>query len=284
MPLAYLNGNYLDQADAHLPLTDRGLLFGDSIYEVIPVYHGQPFQARAHLARLQQGLQAIHITNPLSQDDWLQVISTLSADNPATAQSIYLQVTRGAYPERAHKLPAQPQSNFFAFSKILHTPDPHIQTHGLHAITQPDVRWHHCDLKTTNLLPNVLALATAHEQGADDAILVRDGVAREGTSSNLIAILDGVLTTSPDNPLLLPGVTRNLILRLAAEAGIPCARRDIHIDVLPQADEIWLTSSTREIAPVTRLDQQPVGDGTPGPVWQQINTLYQAAKTQPDNR
>ena len=232
---------------------------------------------------MQQGLKAIRIANPLSLHEWLQVITTLSADNAAPAQAIYLQVTRGAYPERLHKLPAQPQPNLFAFSRILHTPDPHIQSKGLHAITQPDVRWHHCDLKTTNLLPNVLALATAHEQGADEAILVRDGIAREGTSSNLMAILNGVLTTSPDNPQLLPGVTRNLILHLAAEADIPCARHDIRVDELPQADEIWLTSSTREIAPVTRLNQQPVGNGVPGPVWQRINTLYQTAKTNPDN-
>ncbi len=282
MPLAYLNGNYLDQTEAHLPLTDRGLLFGDSIYEVIPVYHGQPFQARAHLARLQQGLQAIRIINPLSLDDWLTVITTLSTDNPAPAQAIYLQVTRGAYPGRAHQLPAQPEPNIFAFSKIF-SPDPHILQHGLQVITQPDVRWHRCDLKTTNLLPNVLALATAHEQGADDAILVRDGIAREGTSSNLIAILDGILTTSPDSPELLPGVTRNLILCLAARADIPCTRRDIHTDELPQADEIWLSSSTREIAPVTRLNQQTIGNGAPGPVWQQVNALYQAAKTNPDD-
>ncbi len=282
MPLAYLNGNYLDQTEAHLPLTDRGLLFGDSIYEVIPVYHGQPFQADAHFARLQQGLQAIRIANPLSPSDWLQIITTLSTANPAPAQAIYLQITRGAYAGRAHQLPEQPQPNLFAFSKTF-TPDPHILQHGLHAITQPDVRWHRCDLKTTNLLPNVLALADAHEQGADDAILVRDGIAREGTSSNLIAILDGILTTSPDSPELLPGVTRNLILRLAAKAGIPCARRDVHVDELPLADEIWLSSSTREIAPVTRLNQRPVGNGTPGPVWQQVHALYQAEKTNPDD-
>lgn len=281
MPLAYLNGEYLDQSAAHLPLTDRGLLFGDSIYEVIPVYHGQPFQAGAHLARLQQGLQAIHIPSPLSQDSWLQVITTLSADHPAPAQAIYLQVTRGAYPGRAHQLPEPTRPNVFAFSKIF-APDQQIQQQGLQAVTQPDVRWHRCDLKTTNLLPNVLALATAREQGADDAILVRDGIAREGTSSNLIALLGGILTTSPDSPELLPGVTRNLVLRLAAAVGIPCTRRDIRVDELAQADEIWLTSSTREIAPVTRLNQQPVSNGVPGPVWQRVNGLYQAAKTQPD--
>ena len=150
-------------------------------------------------------------------------------------------------------------------------------------MTQPDERWHRCDLKTTNLLPNILALATAQEQGADDAILVRDGIAHEGTSSNLIAILDGTLTTSPDSSQLLPGVTRNLVLRLATAADIPINRRDIRVDELPQADEIWLTSSTREIAPVTRLNQQLIGNGTPGPVWQQIHTLYQAAKTDPDD-
>ncbi len=283
MPLAYLNGTYLDQNKAHLPLMDRGLLFGDSVYEVIPVYHGKPFQASAHFSRLQHSLHAIRITNPLSQPNWQQIITALSADNPVPAQAIYLQITRGAYPERAHQLPAQPQPNVFAFSKTIPA-NQHIRQHGLHVVTQPDERWQRCDLKTTNLLPNVLALATAREQGADDAIMVRDGIAHEGTSSNLIAILDGTLTTAPDSPQLLPGVTRNLILRLAAQANIPINRHSICADELPQADEIWLTSSTREIAPVTRLNQQPIGSGTPGPVWQQIDALYQVAKTNPDNK
>jgi D-alanine transaminase len=282
MPLAYLNGTYLDQNKAHLPLTDRGLLFGDSVYEVIPVYHGQPFQADAHFSRLQYSLRAIRMANPLSQPDWQQIITTLSADNPVPAQAIYLQITRGAYPERAHQLPTQPQPNVFAFSKPIPA-NPHIRQHGLHVVTQPDERWQRCDLKTTNLLPNVLALATAQEQGADDAIMVRDGIAHEGTSSNLIAILGGTLITSPDSSHLLPGVTRNLVLRLAAQANIPIDRRGIHADELPQADEIWLTSSTREIAPVTRLNQQPISNGAPGPIWQQVDALYQAAKTSPDN-
>lgn len=278
MTLAYLNGNYVAQADACIPITDRGLLFGDSLYEVIPVYHGIPLQAAAHLARLQQGLDTIHLTNPLTQAEWLHIIQTLSQANPVPNQSIYLQITRGDYPTRAHSIPNHPRPTIFAFSTISPDPDPMLPTTGLHAITLPDIRWQHCDIKTTNLLPNLLALHEARAQGADDAILVRDGIAHEGTSSNLIAILQGVLTTPADSPELLPGVTRNLILQLAKIAGIPCTRRAIQVDELPQANEIWLSSSTREIAPVTRLNTQLIGNGQPGPLWQKMHTLYQAEK------
>jgi D-alanine transaminase len=234
-----------------------------------------------HLARLQQGLDGIHLPNPLDNTAWLAIIKTLSQEHGLLNQSIYLQITRGAYPERAHKLPANPQPNVFGFSKLLPKADPKILSSGIQAITRPDIRWEHCDLKTTNLLPNILALEEAHIEGADDAILVRDGIAREGISSNLFAIFDGVLTTPEDNPKLLPGITRNLILKLAQTAGIPCNRADIYAAELPQADEIWLSSSTREIASVTRLNGQPVGNGQPGPIWQHMHSLYQAAKLDP---
>ena len=282
MNLVYLNGRYVAPTEAYLPITDRGLLFGDSIYEMIPVYHGIPFQAEEHLARLQQGLDAIRLPNPLDATAWLKVIQTLSQENSVPSQAIYLQITRGSYPERAHQLPNNPKPNIFAFSKTLHTPDKTMWANGVHAITQPDIRWQHCDLKTTNLLPNILALDDAQKQGADDAILVRDGIARESTYSNLIVILNGVLTTPADSPKLLPGVTRNLILKLAKTANIPCNRADIQETDLLLADEIWLSSSTREIAPVTRLNNQLVGTGQPGPLWERINTLYQAAKTDPN--
>ena len=280
MTMVYLNGQYVPSTEACLPITDRGLLFGDSIYEVVPVYQGIPFQVEAHLARLQQGLDAIRLANPLDSAAWITIIQTLSEQNPMQDQGIYMQITRGAYPERAHKIPQDPQPNVFAFSKQLNKPDPTIKTTGLHAITQPDLRWQHCDLKTTNLLPNILALTAAQEQGADDAILVREGIAREGTSSNLFAILDGVLTTPQDSTNILPGVTRNLVLKLADTLGVPCRRDDIHAADLPQASEIWLSSSTREIAPVTRLNHQAVDEGRPGAIWHQIDALYQTAKQQ----
>ena len=280
MAKVYLNGRYVPSTEACLPITDRGLLFGDSIYEVVPVYQGTPFQAEAHLARLQRGLEAIRLPNPLDTAAWLAIIQTLSQQTPTLDQGIYIQVTRGAYPERAHRIPDNPQPNVFAFSKLLNKPDPNIKIQGLHAITRPDLRWQHCDLKTTNLLPNILALTEAQEQGADDAILVREGIAREGTSSNLFAILNGVLTTPPDNTEILPGVTRNLVLQLAKTIGLPCSRHNIQAADLAHASEIWLSSSTREIAPVTRLNHQAVGEGRPGPIWQQINRLYQTAKTE----
>jgi D-alanine transaminase len=278
MPTAYLNGSYVEQNEAVLPIMDRGLLFGDSIYEVIPVYGGSPFCAVEHLQRLNHSLQAIRLKNPLSEAAWLAVIERLSQDNPGADQSIYLQVTRGNYPKRAHRIPAEVTPNVFAFASPLAERDPRIAEEGIQAITVPDIRWHRCDIKTTNLLANVLAQAEAAEQGADDAILLRNGEAKEGTASNLFIVLDDLLITPPDSDQLLPGVTRNFVLELASEADIAYTQASISEDDLRHASEIWLTSSTREIAPVVMLDGKAVGIGKPGPHWQFMDQLYQTSK------
>lgn len=278
MSLVYLNGKYVEQAEAVIPVTDRGLLFGDSIYEVIPVYGGKPFAARQHLQRLQCSLDAIRLPNPLTEEEWLAVLDRLSQQNVEQDQSVYLQVTRGNYPKRAHRLPEQTQPNVIAFASEIKPIDPAIAEHGLHATTMTDIRWNRCDIKSTNLLANVLALAEANERGADDAILIRDGIVKEGTASNLFIVLDGLLITPPNSETLLPGVTRNMVLALAAENNQPYAEASISLNELNQADEIWLTSSTREIVPITRLNDKPVGDGKPGPRWQHMNTLYQTSK------
>lgn len=278
MAKVYLNGSYVDAADAKVPVTDRGLLFGDSVYEVIPAFAGAPFRAAEHLARLQRSLDAILIDNPLSRDQWMEVLLTLSGDYPGQDLGIYLQVTRGAYHKRAHKLPAQAEPTVIAFANPLPPRDPRIALEGISVVTLQDQRWLHCDLKTTNLLPNVLALAEANQAGADDAILLREGQAIEGTASNLFVLLDGLLITPPDSTHLLPGITRDLVLELAQQHGIAHARATIAEPELRHASEIWLTSSTREIAPVVQLDGKPVDDGRPGPAWRQMDGLYQQAK------
>lgn len=278
MSLVYLNGNYVEQAEACIPVTDRGLLFGDSIYEVIPVYGGKPFGAEQHLQRLQRSLDAVRIPNPLDQSEWLAILERLSQQQPGRDQSIYLQVTRGEYPQRAHRLPEQIKPNVIAFATAIKPVDPSIAEYGLRVITIADMRWQRCDIKSTNLLANVLALAEANEQGADDAILIRDGIAKEGTASNLFIVLEGLLITPPNSETLLLGVTRNLVLELAAKHNLPYAQASISLNELNQADEIWLTSSTREIVPITQLNDKPVGSGKPGPIWQQMNQLYQVAK------
>ncbi len=278
MRQVYLNGRYLPADEACVPVTDRGLLFGDSVYEVIPAYAGAPFRAAEHLDRLQRSLDAIRLPNPMSREAWLEMIGTLCDTCGAVDHSIYIQVTRGAYPGRAHRPPETLRPTVIAFTQPIPERDPRIPEQGIRAITLADIRWHRCDIKSTNLLANVLAQAQALESGADDAIFIRDGIAREGTASNLFIVLDGLLITPPNSDELLPGITRELVLELAREAGIAHAEASIREADLRRAGEIWLTSSTREIAPVVMLDGAPVGDGRPGPRWREMDRLYQAAK------
>jgi D-alanine transaminase len=276
--LAYLNGEYLPRDRACLPVTDRGLLFGDSVYEVVPAYGAIPFRVGHHLRRLDRSLAAIGMQNPLPHDEWRAVFERLAAQLPGRDQSIYLQVTRGAYPVRNHVIPDPVVPNVFAFTELMPPRDPERARLGIRAITLDDIRWHRCDIKATTLLANVLARARATEEGADEAILVRDGTAMEGTASNLFIVSQGLLITPPDSPELLPGITRDLVLELAQEDGIPYAQAAIGLSELDGADEIWLTSSTREVAAVVELNGRPVGSGAPGPVWQRMDGLFQACK------
>jgi D-alanine transaminase len=276
--IAYLNGEYLPRSQARLPVTDRGLLFGDSVYEVVPAYGGRPFRVEHHLRRLDRSLASIRMDNPLSHGEWRQVFEQLAGQLPNQDQSIYLQVTRGAYPVRSHVIPAEIDPNVLAFI----CPNPPRDTakaqQGIRVITLDDIRWHRCDIKATTLLANVLARAQATEEGADEAILIRDGAAMEGTASNLFVVSNGLLITPPDSDELLPGITRDLVLELAQEEGIPYAQASIAAADLEGAEEIWLTSSTREIAAVVELNGRPVGNGRPGPLWQRMDALFQACK------
>jgi D-alanine transaminase len=276
--LAYLNGDYLPLDEACLPVTDRGLMFGDSVYEVIPAYGGIPFRVPHHLRRLDRSLAAIGMNNPLGHDDWRAVFERLAAQLPGRDQSIYLQVTRGAYPVRNHVIPDRVVPNVFAFTAVNPSRDPAVAERGIRAITLDDIRWHRCDIKATTLLANVLARARAGEEGVDDAILVRDGHAVEGTASNLFIVSNGLLITPPESEEMLSGITRDLILELAAEDGIACAQAAIGLPELDAADEIWLTSSTREVAAVVELNGRPVGAGVPGPLWRRVDALFQACK------
>ncbi|HHI77562.1 MAG TPA: D-amino acid aminotransferase [Gammaproteobacteria bacterium] len=278
MDRVYLDGEFLPRDAACVPVTDRGLLFGDSVYEVIPAYGGVPFRLEQHLDRLERSLTAIRMSNPLTRAEWERVIGELCRDCGGADRSVYLQVTRGAYPTRAHRIPESVQPSVIAFTAPIPERDPRIPREGIAAITVPDIRWARCDIKATTLLPNILAQAEAVEKGAEDAIFLRDGLAMEGTASNLFIVLDGLLITPPNSHHTLPGITRDLVLELAREDGIPHAEAAIAEAELRRATEIWLTSSTREVAPVVRLDGEAVGAGRPGPLWQRMDALYQAAK------
>lgn len=279
MSIVYLNGKFLPEEQACIPVLDRGFIFGDGVYEVIPVYGGKLFRLDEHLQRLKSNFDAVRIPNPLSDADWLEVLHTLVEKNQGGDLSLYLQVTRGSAP-RDHALPENPTPSVFAMTSPLKPVPDDIRQNGIAAITLDDIRWQHCHIKSISLLANVLLRQAALDQDAAESILIRDGFATEGAASNLFAVIDGVLTTPPKGPRLLPGITRDLILELAARHDIPHAEKDISRDDLINAAEIWLSSSTKEILAVTSLDGKAVGDGKPGPVYNHMLDLFQDYKRQ----
>lgn len=273
-PRAYLNGTFLPLAEAQVSVLDRGFLFGDGVYEVIPVYGGRPLRLREHLARLARSLEAIGMTPPLDEPAWAEIIAGL-VEGPED-QQIYIQVTRGPQPKRDHTIPGKINPTVFAMC----TPIAPIPVGGISAVTVDDLRWDRCDIKAITLLANILLRQRALDQGATEAIIVRDGVALEGAASNLFVVRDGTLVTPPNGSTILPGITRDLVLEVARGIGLSVEEATLSVDDLRVADEIWLTSSTREILPVISLDGRPVGSGDPGPVWRRVLEAYQAFKSQ----
>lgn len=275
---AYLNGEFVPLEQACVPVLDRGFLFGDGVYEVIPVYGGRLFRLAHHLQRLDRSLREVRIVNPHSEPQWRAIFERLIAPADAALDwSLYLQVTRGVA-QRDHAFPADVPPTVFAMLNAIAAPSPTLLAQGIKAITREDIRWGRCDIKAIALLANVLMRQEAVEAGAMEAILLRDGLASEGAASNLFIVSEGVIITPPKSAQLLPGVTRDLILELAAKAGLAWREAAISRQDLEQAEEIWLSSSTREILPVTALDARVVGHGRPGPLWQRMQGLYQEYK------
>lgn len=283
MSIAYLNGQFLPIEEAKVPALDRGFLFGDGVYEVIPVYAGKLFRFKQHIARLENSLDGISLPLAQSLQDWADICHQLLTHNQLDNASIYLQITRGTYSERNHDFPQNPTPTIFAMLSPLPEVQPvpsNSDLQGISAITAEDIRWQRCDIKAITLLANCMLKQQALECSANDTILVRGGVAYEATSSNLFIVRDGVIITSPLSEHLLPGITRDFLLWLAEQHGILSEQRLIPEHELLQADEIWLTSSTKEIRPVTRLNNVTIGDGTAGPVWRQMYDHYQQLKAQ----
>lgn len=276
----YLNGDYLPQNEAKVSVLDRGFIFGDGVYEVIPAYGGRLFRLAQHLERLNNSLTAIRLPNPHTSSVWETILSKIVDQNGTASQdqSVYLQITRGVA-QRDHGFPEEVVPTVFAMSNPLTPLTTEILTQGVHAITLDDIRWQHCYIKTIALLPNILLRQQAMDEGAVEAILVKNGEVTEGAASNLFIVKDDTLLTPPKSDQLLPGITRDLVVELAHEHGIPCQETAISESDLHNATEVWLTSSTKEILPVTQLDNQPVGSGKPGSVWQKIYALYQDYKT-----
>ncbi len=278
MDLVYLNGQYMPLHEACIPVMDRGFLFGDAVYEVIPAYHGHLFRLHEHLQRLDSSLQAIGMKNPLTYDEWLEILQKLIDQQPEIDQSVYLQVTRGIYAKRDHSFPKQIKPTILAMCSPFGHPGSNINEAGISAITLDDIRWDYCNIKTTALLANVLLRQQAVESDAAEAILIRNGNATEGAASNLFIVANGTIITPPKSQNLLPGITRDVVLELAEQNSLTYCEADIPELQLKSADEIWLTSATREIMPVTHLNGYAIGDGKPGPMWKKTYSLYQEFK------
>ena len=274
----FLNGRFLALEDATVSVMDRGFLFGDGVYEVIPVYGDRLFRFDEHLDRLNASLQQIHLQNPMSTEEWRQILQQLINGTDACDQAIYLQVTRGLMETRDHAFPDPVKPTVFAMVTPKKKQDPRVLERGVKAITLDDIRWQYCSIKAITLLANVLARQEAREHDATEALLIRNGYVLEGAASNIFMVKNNTLFTPPKGSNLLPGITRDLILELAAKHNILAEEIPIPLADLQQADEIWLSSSTSEILAVTELDGRAVGNAVPGLVWRQMTAIFQQYK------
>jgi D-alanine transaminase len=275
--MIYLNGEFMPIEQARIPVLDRGFIFGDGVYEVIPVYSRHPFRLAEHLRRLRESLDAIRLANPHENAEWTRLVRRLIELNEPADQSLYLHVTRGVA-KRDHAFPIGVAATVFMMSNALSTPPREQVEKGVGAITAADNRWSRCDIKAISLLPNVLLRQLAVDAGCVEAVLLRDGFMTEGAASNIFVVRDGMLLAPPKDHLMLPGITYDVVLELAQADGIKHQVRQVKESELRDASEVWLTSSTKEVLAIVRLDGKPVGGGVPGPLFRRIYTLYQEYK------
>lgn len=276
-PLVYLNGAVTPVSEAKVSVLDRGFIFGDGIYEVIPIYGRKPFRAQQHLARLFRSLAAIGIPNPHDLPEWHALIERVIEANGLQDQMVYIQVTRGVA-KRAHAFPAVPVPTVFIMTNPLVLPTDAARAKGVACVTMEDKRWLHCEIKSISLLGNVLAAQHAAENHVTEAIQFRDGFLTEASSSNVWIARDGQLFAPPRDNLILEGIRYALIEELCAEAGIVFTARRITREEVFAADEVMLSSASKEILPVATLDGAPVGSGAPGAVYATLYAAYQRAK------
>lgn len=275
--LVYLNGDWIPAEEARVSVFDRGFIFGDSVYEVIPVYGHRPFRARAHIERLKICLNEVGMNKQDLGIDWATFLDRLVETLPSGDGSIYVQITRGTAP-RQHGFPSNAPLTVFAYARPKPAGSTNPASSGIKAILLDDMRWSRCDIKSTSLIANVLLVEKALQQGAEEALLVRDGFVYEGAVSNLFIVKSGALITAPRSHLILSGITRDVVLELAVSRNIAVTQRAPTTDELLTADEVLITSSTREITPVTLVNAQKVGDGAPGPVFHDLYTAFQGFK------
>jgi len=275
--MVYLNGQFVALADAKISVLDRGFIYGDGVYEVVPVYRRRPFRMAQHLARLQYSLDGIRLVNPHTSAQWQKLIADLIERQPFDDQAVYLQVTRGVA-KRDHAFPAGITPTVFMMSNPLVVPSGEQVERGVAVVTAQDNRWLRCDLKTTSLLGNVLMRQLAVDHSAVETVMFRDGHLTEASASNVLIVRDGNVIAPPKDNLILPGITYDATLEVAKAAGISLEVRAIPHAEAMSADEMWLSSSTKEVLAITTVDGRPFGGGKPGPVFRRVYDAFQQAK------
>lgn len=280
LPQCYLNGEYVALSEARISPLDRGFLFGDSVYEVLPAFAGRMFLFREHFDRLARSLREIRVENPHTHEEWRTILEQLIVRNGGGDMYVYLQVTRGAEFGRNHAFPVPAvKPTVFVMASPLPVFTGEQRAAGLAAITVPDFRWGRCDIKSTALLANVLMKQQAADAGADEALIVRDGEVLEGSSTSVFIVANGVLVTPPNSHRILPGTTRDAALSLATNV-MPAEIRSISLDELRAADEVWISAATRDVLPVTSVDAAPIGSGKPGPAWLRLSEAFAGLRQQ----
>ena len=275
--MVFLNGRFMPVEEARVPVLDRGFIFGDGVYELVPVYSRVPFRLDEHLARLERSLAAVRIRNPYSRAEWRDLIGQLVAKQSFDDQGVYFQVTRGVA-KRDHAFPKDVAPTVFIMSNPLVGPPQELIERGAAAVSAADDRWLHCDVKSISLIGNVVLRQASADAGAAETILFRDGKLTEASASNVFVVKGGVIQSPPKSNLILPGITYDVIVELAAVAGLALEFRDLTQAEVRAADELWVTSSSKEVLAIVLLDGKPVGEGRPGPLFRQIHRLYQEFK------
>jgi D-alanine transaminase len=275
--IAHFNGQLLPLDQIHISPLDRGFIFGDGVYEVIPVYEGAMLRGREHFERLQRSMDEIRLKNPHTVEQWMRITEELLAHHPGN-QSVYIQVTRGVPPTRDHVLPTGLAPTVFMMCYPLRSPSTEAIENGVACITARDFRWEKCHIKSTSLLGNVLARQLSADVGATETVMLRDGFLTEASASNVFVVKDGVVAAPPRDNLILMGITYDLLVQLAREGALELEMRPVPESELRSADEVWLSSSTKEVLAVTTLDDKPVGSGKPGPLFKRMHALFQEHK------
>jgi D-alanine transaminase len=276
--MSYLNGAFVPLQEARISPLDRGFLYSDGVYELMPVYEGRPFRFEAHADRLTRSLAGILMDDPHTRSEWREILSTLITRNGSGNLYVYWQVTRGAEFGRNHApLPKIPRT-VFAFCAPLPVISAQTLENGVACVTTEDTRWAQCDIKSVSLLANILLRQQAVDAGAAETILLKDGQLREASSSAVHVVIDDIIVSPPRSRAILPGTTRTAMEEVATSAGFTYKSEPVSEQQLRAADEVWISAATREVQPVTQLDGKPVGTGKPGPVWQRVHEQWQRYK------